>query len=66
MDKEDFYKKYIQSEDEKMMEIIHSNAKKRKNDKYIEKDKNNQNLAVSVIFIAISFITGLIIGGLWI
>ena len=66
MKEKEFYKKYIQSEDEKMLEIIHENARKHKNDKSIEKNKKLKIWLICVIVGAILFAIGLLVGGLWI
>lgn len=57
-----FYEKYIMSEDEKMMRIIHENARKGKNDKMVEKRIKIRKWAVYVAISTISGAIGLIIG----
>lgn len=61
-----FYEKYIMSEDEKMMAIIHENARKHKNDKLIEKYQNKRKKAVYGVLAILLVIIVIVIGALWI
>lgn len=61
MNKKEFYEKYIQSEDEKMMEIIHKNA--HKNDGYKDDPRDLRFagvLLISMIFVVIMIIVGVL------
>lgn len=52
MSKKEFYETYIKdnkTEDEKMMDIIHSNARKGKDDKYIQENSNNQKKGIKML-----------------
>ena len=61
----EFYEKYIMSEDEKMMQIIHENARKGKIDKSIEQNKNKRKKAVFVSLVAFLVLLVIVIGVLW-
>ena len=61
-DKEWFYKKYIQSDEDKLMEKIHSNAKKGLDNKSIKKRNKIKKTGIYLIIITISLVIGLIIG----
>ena len=74
MSKKEFYETYIKdnrSEDEKMMDIIHENAKKEKNDKSIEKKENNRKKGVferiiDILLVINTILLGLMVYKLWI
>lgn len=64
MSKEEFYETYIKdnrTEDEKMMDIIHSNAKKDKTDKYIQESRNHRKKGVKTILRGVYLTDGIII-----
>lgn len=68
MSKKEFYEKYIQdnrTEDEKMMDIIHENARKGRNDKLYRKRTNRRNSGVFVALAGISILIGMLVGALW-
>jgi len=49
MSKKEFYEKYIKdnrTEDEKMMDIIHENARKNKYDKLYQENRNQRNKSI--------------------
>jgi len=65
MSKKEFYETYIKdnrTEDEKMMDIIHENARKNKNDKFIVKRINQRKKGVSMPMVGILIIIGMIVG----
>lgn len=66
MSKEEFYKKYIESEDEKMLNIIHENARKHLDDKIIEKNDNVRKNRVFVCLVMFLVLVAIVIGALWI
>ena len=64
----EFYEKYIQdnrTEDEKMMDIIHENARKGRNDKLYHKRINRRKNGVFVALAGISMLIGMLVGALW-
>ena len=68
MSKKEFYEKYIKdnrTEDQKMLDIIHANARKNKNDKSIEKRANVRKWGIYVAISTISVAIGLLVG-VWI
>jgi hypothetical protein len=57
MSKKEFYEKYVQSEDDKMLDIIHKNARKHpNNDDYDDNDKIYQDDLKSLKFTAYVFL----------
>lgn len=67
MGKKEFYEKYIKddrTEDEKIMQIIHENARKSRNNK-IHVKRNNQRISgVSMIVGGILTLIGVLVGAL--
>lgn len=62
MTKKEFYKKYIQSDEDKLMGKIHENARKHQDDKSIMRRAKVKKIGVYVAVATIFGVLGLLIG----
>ena len=62
MTEKEFYKKYIQSDEDKLMEKIHHNARKHQDDKSIGRRAKVKKIGVYVAVATIFGVLGLLIG----